>query len=200
VIWRDEWRSIGARIQGLLKAADFYIRTIGVSGEDRYSVPDKNLAEQSREIINSLTRFLKAHKTVIPSRAATVLRRFLEGDGMTIADQRVKGISGLRLRITLLVALRSEIEYYLSDFETVASKKTERAFLHLQQSIAADETVSSKWKDAFSAGEAACEKLGAAHLMLHGIWAFKIHASGARTDLVFGYFVSEFLFLFLGEV
>ncbi len=31
----------------------------------------------------------------------------------------------------------------------------------------------------------ACEKLGAVHLLLHGIWAFKVDAAGARTDLVF---------------
>ena len=34
-------------------------------------------------------------------------------------------------------------------------------------------------------GEVACEKLGAVHLLLHGIWAFKVDAAGARTDLVF---------------
>jgi hypothetical protein len=38
---------------------------------------------------------------------------------------------------------------------------------------------------AFTDGEVACEKLGAVHLLLHGIWAFKIDAAGARTDLVF---------------
>ena len=31
----------------------------------------------------------------------------------------------------------------------------------------------------------ACEKLGGAHLLLHGIFAFKITAEGERTDLVF---------------
>jgi hypothetical protein len=30
------------------------------------------------------------------------------------------------------------------------------------------------------------EKLGAAHLLLHGIWAFKVSATGERTDLVPG--------------
>jgi hypothetical protein len=31
-----------------------------------------------------------------------------------------------------------------------------------------------------------CEKLGASHLLFHGIFAFKITGAGARTDLVFG--------------
>lgn len=34
-------------------------------------------------------------------------------------------------------------------------------------------------------GEVECEKLGAVHLLGHGIWAFKINASGGRTDLVY---------------
>ena len=36
-----------------------------------------------------------------------------------------------------------------------------------------------------TAGEVACEKLGAVQLLLHGIWAFKVDARKARTDLVF---------------
>ena len=34
-------------------------------------------------------------------------------------------------------------------------------------------------------GETACEKLGAVHLLWHGIFAFKINALGAQTDLVY---------------
>jgi hypothetical protein len=30
-----------------------------------------------------------------------------------------------------------------------------------------------------------CEKLGAVHLLSHGIWAFKVDAAGGRTDLVY---------------
>ena len=39
---------------------------------------------------------------------------------------------------------------------------------------------------AFKKGEVHCEKLGAIHLLWHGIWAFKVNAEGARTDLVMG--------------
>jgi hypothetical protein len=49
-----------------------------------------------------------------------------------------------------------------------------------------DETVAAKWKKAFSLDEPACERLGAVHLLSHGIWAFKASADGARTDLVLG--------------
>lgn len=42
-----------------------------------------------------------------------------------------------------------------------------------------------KWAHAFESGEVECEKLGAVHLLGHGIWAFKISGAGGRTDLVY---------------
>ncbi|XXX82634.1 hypothetical protein WMF30_28165 [Sorangium sp. So ce134] len=48
----------------------------------------------------------------------------------------------------------------------------------------ADDDVGSKWRQAFAKGEVACEKLGAAHLLSHGIWAFKANSEGERTDLI----------------
>ncbi len=44
-----------------------------------------------------------------------------------------------------------------------------------------------KWTDAFEQkGEVECEALGAVHLLMHGIWAYKTSATGERTDLVLG--------------
>jgi len=40
--------------------------------------------------------------------------------------------------------------------------------------------------NAFGEGETSCEQLGGVHLLLHGIWAFKVSAAGERTDLVLG--------------
>jgi hypothetical protein len=40
-------------------------------------------------------------------------------------------------------------------------------------------------KKAFEKNEVACERLGSVHLLSHGIYAFKVDAVGARTDLVF---------------
>ncbi len=50
----------------------------------------------------------------------------------------------------------------------------------------ADDEIRKKWLTAFNKHETACEKLGAVHLLLHGIWAFKSNAEGGRTDLVLG--------------
>ncbi|MGH9886847.1 MAG: hypothetical protein ACREBE_15055, partial [bacterium] len=63
-------------------------------------------------------------------------------------------------------------------------KHTERAFEHLQRSIVVDEAYQKRWRCAFDDGETKCERLGAVHLLLHGIWAFKAYSPGERTDLV----------------
>lgn len=46
-----------------------------------------------------------------------------------------------------------------------------------------DEAIREKWKTAFK-HETRCEKLGALHLLSHGIWAFKADATGGKTDLI----------------
>jgi hypothetical protein len=56
----------------------------------------------------------------------------------------------------------------------------------LQRLLVVDEDVRAKWKRAYEhGGEPPCERLGAVHLLWHGIYAFKVNAAGARTDLVF---------------
>jgi hypothetical protein len=87
--------------------------------------------------------------------------------------------------LVLLGAFETEMTYLLSDVRESIRARSERAFSHLQRLIVVDEDLRAKWQKAFEAGEVACERLGAVHLLLHGIWAFKVDAAGARTDLVF---------------
>ena len=184
--WRNEWAAIAGRIESLLSAGHFLVRALGISSSDSYNVTDRHLGTQAREITANLRSFLDAHNVAIPQEAATAIRSFLQNYGHAIEDDSVKGLDGLKLRLTSLAAVRSAVEYHLSDLESIAHKRAERAFLHLRQTIVADESTRGKWENAFSNGEPACEKLGAAHLMFHGIWAFKVNAEGGRTDLIFG--------------
>lgn len=99
--------------------------------------------------------------------------------------------SGVPRERTLLFHLRrllTACEDILSDSELPKIHIAERAFLHLQRLIVADPEVRAKWQAAFKkrSGEVACEQLGGAHLLHHGIYAFKSSASGERTDLVLG--------------
>lgn len=75
--------------------------------------------------------------------------------------------------------------FQLFDRETQTVATVERAFEHLQRCIVADDEFRGKWQRAFKR-ETKCEQLGAAHLLWHGIWAFKTDAKGERTDLVLG--------------
>ena len=184
--WRDEWEAIAGRIDGLRSAAEFLVTTLQISSADSYGLSDKRLAPQARDIVAALSSLLTSHRAALPTGAVVALERFVEKDAPRINDPAVKNLDGLKLRITTLVALRVEVDYHLSHFEAIAHRKAERAFVHLQRSIVVDEETKSKWLTAFSSGEVACEKLGAVHLLLHGIWAFKADATGGRTDLVFG--------------
>jgi hypothetical protein len=76
------------------------------------------------------------------------------------------------------------MDFLLADRSEVIMRRSARAFSHLQKCIIADDEIQERWAAAFAKGETACEKLGAAHLLLHGIYAFKVDATGARTDLV----------------
>jgi hypothetical protein len=99
----------------------------------------------------------------------------------------------VQARLCILVSFQAELTYYLSDFSAVAKRLSERAFLHLQRSIIADPSVKQRWRDAFEKGEVDCEKLGGVHLLLHGIWAFKVHTPEERTDLVFQEPISDLI-------
>ena len=73
----------------------------------------------------------------------------------------------------------------LTNEQQAIRRLSERALVHLQRQIVADEEVRAKWKKALVTGEVACERLGSVHLQSHGLFSFKIDARGARTDLMF---------------
>src|SRR5262249_41671343 len=52
--------------------------------------------------------------------------------------------------------------------------------------LAIDDDVSKRWLAAFEHHETRCEKLGALHLLSHGVYAFKADAYTGRTDLILG--------------
>ena len=94
----------------------------------------------------------------------------------------------LEERVVLLASIRSELDHLLVDQNAIIRSHVKRAFQHLDRSLVADSEIRQKWIKAFKEknGEIACEKLGAAHLLLHGIWAFKANSAGQRTDLILG--------------
>lgn len=184
--WRVEWKALSDQILGLLEAGQFYLETKSIRSDDPYRVAEKLLMPQAREILRDLTDFNTRYKSSLPPKAAWCLQDFLNNFYQHFYEEKIDAQAGIQFRLTALASFRSQFNYHLSDQSAVAKHLSERAFLHLKRSIVADPDQRRKWQDAFGQGETACEKLGASHLLLHGIWAFKVNAQGERTDLVFG--------------
>jgi len=132
-----------------------------------------------------ILKFRDSHRESVPSGAAESLDAALSRRTSFSSLKAGNAPEFLQVMVTVLASFRAEFEYHLSDASAVAMRLSERAFEHLQRSIVADDEFRRKWAEAFEKNEPACERLGAIHLSLHGIWAFKIDAKGEKTDLVF---------------
>jgi len=192
--WLIEWKALSAQIQGLLEASRFYIESLSAgskSGQyvlkDSYKVGNRQLLPHIEKICAALEKFRDVHKGFIPTAADESLTSALNKIQTAFPNlANADAFNHVHVMVTLLVSFRAEFEYHLSDSSAVARRLSERAFIHLQRSIIVDTEIRRKWTKAFEEGEPHCEKLGGVHLLLHGIWAFKVNAEGERTDLVFG--------------
>jgi hypothetical protein len=186
--WYYEWTALSARIQGLLDAGSFFYSAGQLSSSDNLSVRKKILLASAEKIVISLQDYLNKYQTSFPGDALQSLQSFLENPD--IKNFNFKPNQGqirghVQFALTSLAAFQSEFAFIITDTQVVALRNTERAFLHLQRSIVADEEIKNKWLSGFTQqGETQCEKLGALHLLSHGIWAFKAHAEKGRTDLI----------------
>jgi hypothetical protein len=186
-MWRTEWKAISDRIQGLLDAGRFYLESQLVRREDSYNVANGELLPHIRRVVEALETFHADYQALLPPTAVACLKRFIERSRRwDFTPGALSGLPAVQGFLTVLVSFRSEFTYQISDSSAVAKRLSERAFTHLQRSIVADLSIRERWAKAFEVGETACEKLGGTHLLLHGIWAFKVNAEGERTDLVLG--------------
>lgn len=96
----------------------------------------------------------------------------------------LSGIPGAGFALISIGVLKAEIEFASNNPELVYRTQAERAFIHLNRMLVVDKQEQQKWQDAFAKGETDIEKLGALHLLAHGLWAFKAHSAGERTDLI----------------
>jgi len=181
-----EWGRIAARIQGLSSATTALWEGIRVKSQgDYHGLTGKMLIPSAKELIEEIDRFRELHKKDLGEATLESLT-----SGLTCLQSYANGQStGIPLTTTLvagLLALESEVSFHIHDFDAVARPLCERALLHLQRSLVVDRDLQKRWLDAFETGEVACERLGAVHLLLHGIYAFKTDAKGERTDLVLG--------------
>lgn len=189
-MWNSEWNAISSRIAGIVDASTFLFQN---------SLTDKRGHESSTQVLIAncdetakATLDLQRYGEALPIKANDALLRFeTYWEAVCSRDSepiRVPYVDFQRLeqRVVLLASIRSELDHLLVDQNAIIRSHVKRAFQHLDRSLVADREIRQKWIKAFEEGETACEKLGAVHLLLHGIWAFKANSVGERTDLILG--------------
>jgi hypothetical protein len=178
-MWQDEWERIGARIEGFEQA-------VSLANRVRVFATYEFLLDDLKEVLQIIRQFYTEYDIQLPPFARERLVQLSE----RIENDQNRYAHHIELKVTaaapLLLSLRSQLAYILKDTEIRARSLVIRALSHLQRLIVAAPDVGEQWNAAFESGEIACEKLGATHLLWHGVWAFKAHAEGERTDLVLG--------------
>ena len=181
-MYLERWKAISARIKGITDAAELLAHFLKVHSGDSYGV-QKAIGKECAHVLEALRQFEREFGTIIPSTVRQRLNEFAK-ERQTLFEEAKKEDDKARAAIVLLSALRSELSFLLADEQEFIRSRTERAFLHLQRMLAANERERNLWIEAHRSGEVACERLGAVHLLWHGIFAFKVDGSGARTDLI----------------
>jgi hypothetical protein len=180
--WLQQWRDLAARIDGLIRAGEFLVSAFKVNSADAFSVVRKSLLPELVAIIGEIEELGKTYASELPQQAFVALRKYVDqGWGKSFNDGPIDIQT-----LAPLASFRSQFEYLIRDAEAEGRSLTELAFEHLRRQLVVDKDIRKKWQDAFKTHETACERLGAVHLLSHGIWAFKIVAPGGATDLVFG--------------
>ena len=179
----DRWEALSKRIRAVIVAGKAAL-------ERRDSVGSVALVRgRIRQIVEAVKEFRASVGHMLTNEAMAYMDDFviqiekvLRASGSETPDF---GLELFSSTLTQLQLFDGELAYYLFDDQILIRSRSEPAFVHLQRLIAADCDIKVKWQKAFKAREERCEALGAAHLLSHGIWAFKAHAAGGRTDLLF---------------
>jgi hypothetical protein len=184
-MWTVEWTALSARIASLIEAGSLQLTTVTPQTTGCYNV-SKDLLQNAHGVVKQLKLFHRNHAEALPEAARDCLKQILDRYRPFFEEEGRDNLPLVQAAVTLLASFRAEFTYLVSDTEAIARSRVAHAFAHLQRSIVADDSVRDRWNKVFCQGETACEKLGATHFLLHGVWAFKANAEGGRTDLVLG--------------
>jgi hypothetical protein len=183
----DQWNALSIRIKSLLEAARIQAAFLGVNRSDAYST-SVVLRTHVGTILADTLEFSSRFQSSLPERArVSVDRAKPELIRLTSNETTTRDMIQQQAwaALVLLATFESEMSYIMADVQDALRLRSERAFTHLQRLIVVDGDFRRKWIQAFNSGELECERHGAVHLLLHGIWAFKVNGAGAQTDLVF---------------
>jgi hypothetical protein len=183
----ESWQALSRRINGLVKAGQL------CRPNDSYGTFQR-LREQALKILTELDSFKGSFGHSLPPSALSAIEHCVRTDVDISVGKLLRDIAGTRQAedekiwsaLVMLAAFETEVTFILSDVQAAIRARSERAFSHLQRLIVVDSRTREQWNNALNGGgEIACERLGAVHLLWHGIWAFKVNAKGGRTDLVY---------------
>ena len=190
-MYPERWPALSARILGFIDASRVQCEQLAVNSADPYGI-SKQLFREARGLAAAIRDFRETHSDQLAPEANNSLEHVTGAIEPLLADP---SSNGQRARLWAVVvslsAFNSEFSFLVADNEVRLRVRSERAFAHLQRSLVVDDQLRERWQAALNAGEVQCEKLGAVHLLSHGLWAFKCDATGARTDLVFNERVSD---------
>jgi hypothetical protein len=180
----DQWKALSDRIGGLAQSVQLH----KAHHRDSFGrVP--YLRQKVAATLSDLRTFRDRFQHVLPPAGLTTIDVILKisGDLISMATNATQEIREDAVFDALfrLSDFTSEMSSILADVQWPLRALSERAFSHLQRLIVVDRDIREKWRGAFKISEVECEKLGGVHLLWHGILAFKVSATGGRTDLVF---------------
>lgn len=179
---REDWTTIAARGRALRASGNFYIAGTSAFGSDYNGAGGYILLPEVDGILDAIAAFRVAYENLLGAAVLAAIDRH----ALRHSTNKTGGIPGVIFGVTNTLWAVEEITHLLANHQADLISATDRAFLHLRRSIVADPDIHAKWQTAFDKRETACEKLGAAHLLLHGVYAFKSNAAGEQTDLIVG--------------
>lgn len=173
----ERWRGIRARIIAVTEAG----KALVVTASAKITNADEAFTQFLTPSLNRIANEILSLKEAPPASAtaASVLEDFKHNpDGLSAGTPSEK----FNFKLAKLIDFMIKMDAALDDGSIRLAGLVERSILHLNALIVADDTVRSAWQRAFEKGEVACERLGHAHFMVHGLFGVKAASAGAATD------------------
>jgi hypothetical protein len=179
------WTLLSRRFDALLSSHKIYQRLPSASVNGAQATALLSVGqEMGREMLALRAMVLKENHGYRFGGAYFARLETLVESSMATSTNDMRAAHAAELILSLSF-LRNDLSMFFHDGQEMLKLRAERAFRHLQWSIASTPSVQATWREAFERHETACEALGATHLLLHGIFAYKANTPDARTDLVF---------------
>jgi len=179
--YAESWTALSNRIKNLCAAG----HSLVLRDKEIYGAGDY-LRGESVLTIEAITKFRKDFGGSLPISAIQQIDAFLQSRPVQALRDKATSTRGLHSGLVALEAFEGAVTFSLSGRQEVMLARSELALMHLQRLIAADPDVQGKWQRTYEEKrEEECERLGAAHLLSHGIFAFKAESERGITDLIF---------------